>query len=309
MAGIPSSWTSDAVGRGRGICLIGNERGEWPWSYLLGIDVGSTNLKAVLFGTDGRMRRQARGPTECFHPDPAHPDWAVWQPEQIWARHRPVGPAEAVVQSTTPRDQGRGGDRHGHGRRADRQGRASWLYPFISWHCPRTAPQQPGGWSTSAPSGSSRIGGNQIWTFNTALRLRWMREHEPAILDRTHKWLLIEDFVNFMLCGERATDYSMASTTLLFDQRTRDWNGRTPAAFRHRPPPALRSAARRHASGRGAHRRRPRPPGSSRGHAGRPGRTRLLLRLPADRGLRAGRRARCARHVGDGGVRPATSRC
>ncbi len=51
-----------------------------------------------------------------------------------------------------------------------------------------------------------------------------MREHEPAILGKTHKWLLIEDFVNFMLCGETATDYSMASTTLLFDQRTRTWN-------------------------------------------------------------------------------------
>jgi xylulokinase len=35
---------------------------------------------------------------------------------------------------------------------------------------------------------------------------------------------LIEDFVNFMLCGERATDYSMASNTLLFDQRKRAYS-------------------------------------------------------------------------------------
>jgi xylulokinase len=51
-----------------------------------------------------------------------------------------------------------------------------------------------------------------------------MAEHEPEILDRTDKWLLIEDFLNFMLCGRRATDYTMASCTLLFDQRTRDWS-------------------------------------------------------------------------------------
>jgi xylulokinase len=51
-----------------------------------------------------------------------------------------------------------------------------------------------------------------------------MAEHEPAILTRTDKWLLIEDFLNFMLCGRRATDYSMASCTLLFDQRTRKWS-------------------------------------------------------------------------------------
>jgi xylulokinase len=36
--------------------------------------------------------------------------------------------------------------------------------------------------------------------------------------------VLIEDFVNFMLCGALATDYSMASTTLLFDQRRQRWS-------------------------------------------------------------------------------------
>ena len=51
-----------------------------------------------------------------------------------------------------------------------------------------------------------------------------MAEHEPEILARTDKWLLIEDFLNFMLCGRRATDYTMASCTLLFDQRKRDWS-------------------------------------------------------------------------------------
>ena len=104
----------------------------------------------------------------------------------------------------------------------DREGK--WLYPFISWHCPRTAPQQAWWLAHIGADEQFAQGGNQVWTFNTALRLRWMQEHEPEILKKTHKWLLIEDFVNFMLCGETATDYSMASTTLLFDQRTRQWN-------------------------------------------------------------------------------------
>jgi xylulokinase len=51
-----------------------------------------------------------------------------------------------------------------------------------------------------------------------------MAEHEPEILRRTHKWLLIEDFLNFMLCGRHATDYTMASCTLLFDQRKLNWS-------------------------------------------------------------------------------------
>jgi xylulokinase len=36
--------------------------------------------------------------------------------------------------------------------------------------------------------------------------------------------VLIEDFVNHRLCGEFATDYSMASTTLLFDLKSRSWS-------------------------------------------------------------------------------------
>jgi xylulokinase len=191
-------------------------------SYLLGIDVGSTNLKAVLFATDGRMVAKREVPTECFHPDPAHPDWAVWQPEQIW-----TGIAQSVRAVVASLD---GGEVLGvavtgmgmDGVPIDRGGK--WLYPFISWHCPRTAPQQAWWLANIGADEQFARGGNQVWTFNTALRLRWMREHQPAVLEKTHKWLLIEDFVNFMLCGETATDYSMASTTLLFDQRTRTWN-------------------------------------------------------------------------------------
>jgi xylulokinase len=100
----------------------------------------------------------------------------------------------------------------------------TWLYPFLSWHCPRTEPQYRWWLEHVGVDEQFSLGGNQIWVFNTALRLLWMREHEPHVLDKTDKWLLIEDFVNFMLCGRHATDYSMASTTLLFDQRKRTWS-------------------------------------------------------------------------------------
>jgi xylulokinase len=191
-------------------------------SYLLGIDVGSTNLKAVLFGTDGRVVARHDVATVCDHPDPAHPEWAVWQPEQIWS-----GIANSVRAVASMVDAGKilGVAVTGMGMDGvpiDKTGK--WLYPFVSWHCPRTAPQQEWWLEHIGADEQFARGGNQIWTFNTALRLRWMRENEPAILEQTHKWLLIEDFVNFMLCGELATDYSMASTTLLFDQRTRTWN-------------------------------------------------------------------------------------
>jgi xylulokinase len=99
-----------------------------------------------------------------------------------------------------------------------------WLYPFISWLCPRTEPQRQWWEKTIGVEKTFSVGGNNLWAFSTALRILWMTEHEPQVLRRTRKWLLIEDFLNFMLCGRVATDYSMASSTLLFDQTARCWS-------------------------------------------------------------------------------------
>jgi xylulokinase len=51
---------------------------------LAGIDLGSTSLKAVIYDLDGHALGHASQPTKVVHPDREHPDWAIWEPEQIW---------------------------------------------------------------------------------------------------------------------------------------------------------------------------------------------------------------------------------
>ncbi len=192
--------------------------------YLMGIDLGSTSLKAVVYDLMGNAVASGSRPTERFHPNPEHPEWTVWEPEQIWG-----GTAAAIREAVTALDDprqvkavavtGMGMD----GVPVDEQGK--WLYPFISWHDPRTGPQLQWWQENIGADKVFSIGGNPLWPINSALRILWMAENEPEILARTDKWLLIEDFLNFMLCGRRATDYSMASCTLLFDQRKLDWSG------------------------------------------------------------------------------------
>ena len=191
--------------------------------YLVGIDLGSTSLKAIVYSLDGHAVTQASRPTERSNPDPDHPDWVIWKPEQIWG-----GVCESLKEATAQLDSpadvrglavtGMGMD--GVPMTEDGQ----WLYPFISWHCPRTAPQHQWWLDNIGAERQFAITGNPVWPINSALRLLWMREHEPGILAQAHKWLLIEDFVNYMLCGVFATDYSMASNTLLLDQRTRTYS-------------------------------------------------------------------------------------
>lgn len=191
--------------------------------YLMGIDLGSTSLKAVIYDLEGNAVASGNRPTEKVNPDPSRPEWTVWQPEQIWG-----GTAAAIKEAVSKLDDPKsikGVAVTGMGMDAvpvDESG--IWLYPFISWHDPRTAPQQQWWIDNIGPDKQFSISGWSIWGFNTALRILWMAEHEPEIHARTDKWLLIEDFLNYMLCGRQATDYTMASCTLLFDQIKLDWS-------------------------------------------------------------------------------------
>ena len=191
--------------------------------YLMGIDLGSTSLKAVVYDLDGNVAARGSRPTERFHPSAEHPEWTVWEPEQIW-QGTAAAIRDAVAGLDDPRQiravavTGMGMD----GLPVDDRGQ--WLYPMISWHDPRTGPQFQWWKEHVGAEKVFSIGGNPLWPINSALRILWVAENEPAVMARTAKWLLIEDFLNFMLCGRQATDYSMASCTLLFDLRRRQWS-------------------------------------------------------------------------------------
>ena len=61
-----------------------------------------------------------------------------------------------------------------------------WLYPLISWHCPRTEPQQKWWLENVGAEKQFAIGGNQVWVFNTVFRMMWMTEHHPEIMKKTY---------------------------------------------------------------------------------------------------------------------------
>ncbi|MCP3920232.1 MAG: hypothetical protein GY711_32295 [bacterium] len=192
--------------------------------FLLGVDLGSTNLKVVIYALDGQAVASASASMVLNHPDPAHPKWATWDPDLIWdgigslCREAIAGCGGTAADIRAVAVTGMGMD----GVPVATDG--SVLYPFISWHCPRTQPQCDAWLEKVGAAKQFSLTGNPIWTFNTVFRLQWMQEHEPQVLAKAEKWLLIEDFINFKLCGEYATDYSMASSTLLLDQTTRKWS-------------------------------------------------------------------------------------
>jgi xylulokinase len=69
-----------------------------------------------------------------------------------------------------------------------------------------------------------QISGWQPFIWSTVLRFIWLKENEPELARRVNKWLIVEDFVNYKLTGKYSTDYTDASPTLLFDQRSLAWS-------------------------------------------------------------------------------------
>ena len=70
----------------------------------------------------------------------------------------------------------------------------------------------------------ARICGLPLSPSYSLSKLLYLREQRPDVYGKIDKILLIQDFINFMLCGECAADYSTACRTMLFDLRSCLWS-------------------------------------------------------------------------------------
>lgn len=187
--------------------------------YLLGIDVGTTSTKAVLYDPGaGRVVAVASRPTPTHHP---RPDRTEFPPAEVW---------RAIVESVREATAGRATDVRAvsaasmaeAGTLVDRAGRC--LYPIIAWHDPRTEPQAARWAERPGPRRVFEITGQTIQAKFSLNKLLWLREHAPEAFRAAHRWLCVEDFALWKLAGVYATDYSIASRTLAFDQRSLGWS-------------------------------------------------------------------------------------
>ncbi|MDR0709695.1 MAG: hypothetical protein LBF77_06490 [Spirochaetaceae bacterium] len=73
-------------------------------------------------------------------------------------------------------------------------------------------------------------------------KILYLRDEHPEIYEKTARILLIQDFINFMLSGQTAADYSTASRTMFFNVRECAWSGALMEKFglnpQHYSPPA-----------------------------------------------------------------------
>ena len=182
----------------------------------LGIDLGTSAVKVVLADANDQIVAQASQPLEVSRPKPLHSeqdaeDW--WRAcdaavRALGAEH-PLADVEGI---------GLSGQMHGATLLDERD---EPLRPAILWNDGRSEAQCE---ALEAVPEFRSISGNLAMPGFTAPKLLWVREHEPALFERTRRVLLPKDYLRLRMTGEAATDQSDAAGTLWLDVAKRAWS-------------------------------------------------------------------------------------
>lgn len=183
----------------------------------LGIDIGTSSVKTVLFDRDQRLIAQASHALSVTRP---HPGWSEQDPESWWQGTLATIDAIAAKHPLTDlRGIGLSGQMHGAVcLDADDQ----VLRPAILWNDGRASAECAE--IEAAFPGSREVAGNIAMPGFTAPKLQWLRHHEPELFARIDTVLLPKDYVRFRLTGHHVSDMSDAAGTLWLDVGARDWS-------------------------------------------------------------------------------------
>lgn len=183
----------------------------------IGIDLGTSGVKAVLTGEDGGLVGQASAPLSVATPQPL---WSEQHPADWWdATCRAMADLARAHDLSGVRGIGLAGQMHG-AVLLDRAGHV--LRPAILWNDGRSAAE-----CLALEAGEPRsraITGNLAMPGFTAPKLLWVRKHEPALFAQIATVLLPKDWLRHELTGELASDMSDASGTLWLDTAARRWS-------------------------------------------------------------------------------------
>ena len=189
--------------------------------YLLGVDLGTSGTKTVLFSQRGKALSQETVEYPLYQPKNG---WAEQDPDD-WYNAAVVSIKKVIKKSRVDPHDIAGlaiaGQMHGLVM-LDKDGNV--LRKAILWCDSRTGEQCK---EIEILVGKKRlveINANPALTGFTAPKILWVREHEKEIYDRCSAILLPKDYVRYRLTGKIAMEISDASGTNLLDIKQRQWS-------------------------------------------------------------------------------------
>ena len=200
------------------VCIPG--RRPNTLDLLLGLDVGTTTARALVFDLAGRPVAEAYREVTIAHPQPGR---AELDADECWRA------MIEVIGEVLNRDES-------FSRRLLAIGFTGLLHALVPvdaegnplaramlWLDHRCAPQAAWLWQQHGDLIRSTTGATAMTSSNSAPKLRWLVEHEPALVEQTATFLPMKDFVRLRLTGSIATDPSDAAGTMLVDTRSGEW--------------------------------------------------------------------------------------
>lgn len=190
-------------------------------TYVIGVDAGTTALKAGVFGPDGSTLAVASEEYQLATPAP---DRAELDPERYWralvnaCRHalRDAGVPRSEVDAIAVSSQGE------TVTPVDADGQP--IGPSVIWLDNRAraeARQLAARFDAATVYAATGVPDvNPTWT---ASKILWWRRHEPELFARAAKFLLVEDLLLHRLTGRFVTEGGIQCTTLLYDIRAHTW--------------------------------------------------------------------------------------
>ncbi len=186
--------------------------------YLIGIDIGTSGTKSVLFDTEGNTIASATA------------EYPLYQPENGWAEQNPQDWWNAVCSTLKEISKKACGEICGIGLSGQMHGlvmldeKNEVLRNAIIWCDGRTAKECREIESIIGHDRLLEITGNPALAGFTASKIMWVKKHEPESFKRCRHILLPKDYIRYMLTGVYATDVSDASGMQLLDVGKRYWS-------------------------------------------------------------------------------------
>ena len=180
----------------------------------LGIDLGTSAVKAVVTAEDGTIQAESSADLSVSRPSPKYSE----QDPSAWLIAVDDAVAQLSAYSHRIRAIGLSGQMHG-AVLLDRRDRV--LRPAILWNDGRAETECA---ELEARVELLKITGNCAMPGFTAPKLLWVKRHEPDIFASIAKVLLPKDYVRLALTGTYASDMSDASGSLWLDVGNRSWS-------------------------------------------------------------------------------------
>lgn len=182
----------------------------------LGIDIGTSGVKAIVLGAKGHVIAQASSALTVQRP---HPLWSEQDPASWWNSTQAAVLALPADLRARVEAVGVAGQMHGATLLGadDRP-----LRPAILWNDGRSH-AECAALEATVPE-LRAISGNIAMPGFTAPKLAWVRAHEPDIFAATRCVLLPKDYVRLLMTGEKISDMSDSAGTLWLDVARRDWS-------------------------------------------------------------------------------------